>query len=138
MKNFTRILALVAAMVAVSCTTDVTEDLGVQLGNAGQTVIDLSLEESRTHISNKVGDEYPLYWSEGDKIAVNGIASEALSSAFHGSQKAQFTVSGELGFPRDIVYPAPAEGVTAAEGKRAVTFLEVQNYTAGSFAEVRG
>lgn len=136
MKTFTKILmAIAAGMFAFSCVTDTTEDLGVQLGNAGQTVIDLSLEESRTHIGGKNGDEYPLYWSEGDKIAVNGIVSEALSSAFHGKQNAQFSVSGELGFPRDIVYPAPAEGVTATEGKRAVTFLEVQNYTAETFAE---
>ena len=136
MKTFTKILmAIVAGMFVFSCVTDTTEDLGVQLGNAGQTVIDLSLEESRTHIGGKNGDEYPLYWSEGDKIAVNGIVSEALSSAFHGKQNAQFSVSGELGYPRDIVYPAPAEAVTATEGKRAVTFLEVQNYTAGTFAE---
>ena len=38
MKNLTKIFMAVAALVAVSCTTDATEDLGVQLGNgAGQT-----------------------------------------------------------------------------------------------------
>ena len=136
MKNLAKLFLVVATMLAgFACTTDATEDLGVQLGSTGQTVIDLSLEDSRTHISDKNGDEYPLYWSEGDKIAVNGIASEALTSAYHGQPNAQFTVNAVLEFPRDIVYPAPAEGVTASESKRAVTFQTIQEYTPGTFAE---
>ena len=135
MKKFTKILLAVATVFAVSCTTDVTEDLGVQLGNAAQTVIDLSLEESRTHINGKEGETYPLYWSAGDKIAVNGVASEALTEAAHGKAKATFTLSGELTYPYNIVYPAPAEGVVAGKGLQAVTFLATQDYTAGSFAE---
>lgn len=133
MKNLTKSFFIVAAMVAFSCTTDVTEDLGIAVG--GQTEISLSLEESRTHISGKAGDEYPLYWSAGDKIAVNGIASEALSESSHGKSSATFTINGVVEYPYNIVYPAPAEGVTAAEGLQAVSFLATQEYTAGTFAE---
>ena len=133
MKNLTKIFFIVAAMVAFSCTTDVTEDLGIAVG--GQTEISLSLEESRTHISGKAGDEYPLYWSAGDKIAVNGIASESLSESSHGKSSATFTINGVVEYPYNIVYPAPAEGVTAAEGLQAVSFLATQEYTAGTFAE---
>ena len=133
MKNLTKILFIVAAMVAFSCTTDVTEDLGVAVN--GQTEISLSLEESRTHISGKAGDEYPLYWSAGDKIAVNGVTSESLSEADHGKANATFTLNGVVAYPYNIVYPAPAEGVTAAEGLQAVSFLATQEYTAGTFAE---
>ena len=76
MKNLTKIFMAVAALFAVSCTTDVTEDLGVQLGSGeGQTIISLSLEASRTQLGEKVDGLYPLYWSEGDKISVNGIVS---------------------------------------------------------------
>ena len=133
MKNLTKILFIVAAMVAFSCTTDVTEDLGVAVN--GQTEISLSLEESRTHISGKAGDEYPLYWSAGDKIAVNGVTSEPLSESNHGKANATFTLNGVVAYPYNIVYPAPAEGVTAAEGLQAVSFLATQEYTAGTFAE---
>ena len=63
MKNLTKIFFAVAAMVAVACTTDVTEDLGVVVG--GQTEFVLSLEESRTQLGEKAGEVYPLYWSEG-------------------------------------------------------------------------
>lgn len=133
MKNLTKLILGVAALSAFSCATDATEDLGVAVG--GQTNITLSLEESRTHINGKSGDEYPLYWSAGDKIAVNGVASEPLSESSHGSANATFTINGVAEYPYNIVYPAPAEGVTTANGLQAVTFLTTQKYTAGTFAE---
>ena len=109
MKNFTRIILAVAAVFAVSCTTDVTEDLGVQLGNnAGQTEITLSLEASRTQLGEKAGDLYPLYWSEGDKISVNGVeSSEAVISGENGAV-ASFSVAANT--PYCIAYPAANEG----------------------------
>ena len=100
----------VTALFAFSCTTDVTEDLGVQLGNdGGQTTLTLSLEASRTQLGEKSGELYPLFWSEGDVIAVNGVASTALSSEWAGSGSANFTFAGELARPYNIVYPAPTE-----------------------------
>ena len=76
MKNLTKLFVAVAVLFAgFACTTDATEDLGVQVNGADQTEIVLSLEESRTQLGEKVGDIYPLYWSEGDKIAVNGVAA---------------------------------------------------------------
>ena len=135
MKNLTKIFMAVVALFAVSCVTDPIEDLGVNLGE-GQTTISISLEESRTHLGTEVNREYPLYWSEGDKIAVNGKASNALPKSAHGQQSATFTLNGAVGFPRTIVYPAPAEGVTAATaGNYPVTFSATQAYKAGSFAE---
>ena len=77
MKNLTKIFFAVAALVAVSCTTDVTENLGVEVGQ-GVTEITLSLEESRTQLGEKAGESFPLYWSTGDKISVNGVESNAL------------------------------------------------------------
>ncbi len=110
MKKFSLILTSVAALFAVACTTDVTEDVGVQLGNDGvQTTLTLSLEESRTQLGKKAGDLYPLQWSEGDAIAVNGVASTALSSEWDGHAAANFTFPGELARPYNIVYPAPTE-----------------------------
>ena len=135
MKTLTKIFMAVVALFAVSCVTDLTDDLGVQLGE-GQTTISISLEESRTHLGTEVDGEYPLYWSEGDKIAVNGVTSNALPASAHGQQSATFKIGGLLNYPRTIVYPAPAEGVKAATtGQYPVTFLATQAYKAGSFAE---
>ena len=91
MKNLTKIFMVVAALVAFSCTTDVTEDLGVAVG--GQTEFVLSLEETRTQLGEKAGEVYPLYWSDGDKISVNGVESNALSVS-ENSAVATFTVAG--------------------------------------------
>ena len=124
----------VAALFAVSCVTDATEDMVQQVGGE-QTTITLSLDESRTHIAGKHGEEYPLYWSAGDKIAINGVSSEALTEEAHGKTVASFVLNGEPTYPYNLTYPAPAEGVVAAEGKQAVTFLANQNYEAGTFAE---
>ena len=134
MKNLAKIFMMVAALFAFACTTDVTEDLGVQLGDgAGQTTITLSLEESRTQLGEKVGELYPLYWSEGDAIAANGFASNPIADEWVGKSGATFTFAENLSHPYHIVYPAPAEGVKAVtEGCYPVVFPAVQKYVAGN------
>ena len=135
MKKLTKIFASLVALVAVSCATDTTEELGVDLGNNGAlTEITLSLEESRTQLGEKAGDVYPLYWSEGDKIAINGVASAPLAASADGQTSATFSFDGTLERPFHIVYPAPADGfVAATTGLYPVTFPATQNYTVGTF-----
>ena len=108
MKAITRFLMAVVALVVLSCTTDATQDLGVDFGNEGLTQITISLEESRTQLGEKAGDLYPLYWSEGDQIAINGVASNALSASEAGSAAATFSVTGTPEKPYCIAYPAAA------------------------------
>ena len=134
MNKFTKLLVAIVACLAYSCAVDSTADIAVGI-DGGQTSVTISLEETKTHLGEKVGDLYPLYWSEGDKIAINGVASEALTEEAHGKTVANFVINGELTYPYNLTYPAPAEGVVAAEGKQAVTFLAVQSYKVGTFAE---
>ena len=104
MKNSVKLFLAVAVLFAGSaCTTDATEDLGVN--SLGQTTITLSLEPSRTQLGEKVGNLYPVYWSEGDQISVNGVASNALTAEQAGSSVAAFTVSGTHN-TFNIAYPA--------------------------------
>ncbi len=123
MKNLTKIFLVVAALVAVSCTTDATKDLGVAVD--GQTEFVLSLAETRTQLGEKAGEVYPLYWSEGDKISVNGIESNEAVIGENGAV-ATFTVPGVLNTPYCIAYPAAKAG--------EVLFAEQQTYTEGTFA----
>ena len=133
MKTSAKLFMAVTALVAFSCTTDVTEDLGVQLNDAGQTEITLSLSESRTQLGEKADGVYPLYWSEGDKIAVNGVTSNEVAAESVGTSSATFVVNGALTHPYNIIIPAPAEGVTAvAEGCYPVVFPATQSYVAGN------
>ena len=135
MKNLLKILLVVVALVVVGCTTDTTEDLTVSIDNGnGQTTIAFSLEESRTQLGEKADGVYPLYWSEGDQVAVNGVASTALTASEAGSSVTAFSFGSKLEYPYNVVYPAPAEGVTpATEGLQVVTFLAAQSYVEGTF-----
>ena len=113
MKNLTKMFMAVAVLFAgFACTTDATEDLAVQLDGAGQTEIVLSLEESRTQLGEKADGVYPLYWSEGDQISVNGIVSSALAEG--GSANATFTLDGVLNYPYNVLYPASSATFTVA------------------------
>ena len=150
MKNLTKIfMAVVAGMFAFSCVTDTTEDLGIKIeGQKGVTKLTVSLEDSRTHLGEKEGDLYPLYWSEGDAIAVNGVASEPVSAAYVGKAGAEFTLNGALEHPYCVVYPASAAATVegeATDGEEVVepeapataypvNFLAEQPYTVGTFA----
>ena len=125
MRHFTKFFsAVVVALLAFSCTTDTTEDLGVAVG--GQTTLTISLEESRTQLGEKADGLYPLYWSEGDQLSLNGVASAALTAEQAGAASTQFTFDGVIGYPYNIIYPASATN--------EVTFLAEQSYVAGTFA----
>ena len=119
MKNLTKIFMTVAvSLFAFSCTTDSTEDLGVKLEGQGGTEIVLSLEESRTQLGVKADGLYPVYWSEGDKISVNGVES---SEAVIGSNPATATFAVNVVADKlCVAYPAAAEG--------EVLFAEKQNH----------
>ena len=136
MKNLAKLfMAVMAGLFAFSCATDATEDLGVNVGADAQSTVTASLEQARTQLGEKADGVYPLYWSEGDAIAVNGKASIALSGIGTQATNADFKFNSEIVYPLHAVYPAPAAGVVAeAEGAQVVTFAAVQPYTAGTFA----
>ncbi len=110
MKQLSKIFLAVVALFAYSCATDTTEDLGVELGGAKQTTFTLSLEESRTQLGEKVDGFYPLAWSEGDKISINGVESAEAVISKSNPANASFTTDGSLKAPYCIAYPAAAAG----------------------------
>ena len=124
MKNLTRIFFAIAALVAVSCTTDATEDLAANFEGGGKTTITLSLESSRTQLGEAVNGLYPVAWSANDAISVNGIKSTSIAIDSNASV-ASFSFSGVLNYPYAVAYPA------AGEGK--VLFADQQSYTEGTF-----
>ena len=124
MKTLTRLFVATAVLFAnFACTTDVTNDLGAAVG--GQTEITLSLEESRTQLGTEANGIYPVMWSEGDAISVNGTPSKSITIA-NGGKVATFTFDGVVNYPYNIAYPA------AAEGK--VLFAAKQSHTESTFA----
>ena len=126
-------MTVAAGMMAFSCATDTTDDLGVNLGKGQKTVISVSLEESRTQLGgyDKDAKKYPMYWSAGDKISANGVVSEV--AQFTGEQSAvasfEFPANANLTKPYFVTYPAVAN----AEGDWQVKFAAEQSYTNGTF-----
>lgn len=100
-----------------------------------KTILSVGLvPETMTHMDAVVIEgKHKVYWSNGDKIAVNGIASNALSGLKDPyQQRASFTVEGVLTTPYSIVYPA---GITTLAHSELVTLPAVQDYLANGFAE---
>ncbi|MBR1961700.1 MAG: hypothetical protein IKA26_01935 [Alistipes sp.] len=137
MKNLFKFLLAVVALAVVGCTTDTTEDLAVEIGNGnGSTAVTISLEQSRTQLGEKVEGVYPLYWSKGDAIAINGAASAPLGDSNDGSAAATFSFDGEVVYPYNIVYPAPSEDAYIITETQKQTVKEIDPET-GKEVEVK-
>ena len=93
-------IAIISLFIALSCVAP-TESI-----EATATSITLSLEQTRTQLGEKADGIYPLYWSEGDKISVNGVESAAAVIDTENPSRATFTINGKVGESRHIAYPA--------------------------------
>lgn len=124
MRKLTKFFIAVALLGVYACTTDTTGDLGVSHGQ-GSTEITISIETPRTQLGDEPVDGlYPLYWSEGDQISVNGLSSNVLTADEAGSDKAVFNVQGLTAETYHIAYPAA--------GENQVLFAENQVHTSNT------
>ena len=131
MKRILLILS-VAAMLLAGCHNDLSDDAPINGGNESKEVtLALSLSQTRTSLGEKAGDSYPAYWSEGDRVVVNGVLSETAEIDATTASMANFVVNSTLSYPYYITYPYTAS--TTAE-KSVVNFPAEQEYTEGSFA----
>ena len=133
-----RIFLLLFVMVFAGCNNDAPvktpggdEPLDEPIVEPTNRIVATLASQSRTSLGPKIGDIYPVYWSEGDQIAVNGTPSEAIEIS-EDRKRATFTVSPAPEFPRHIAYPY--HEATTAE-RTVVEFPAEQQYTEGSFSE---
>ena len=104
-------ITLTATFVALSCTTDTTESICFDNQSfVTESSITLSLERSRTQLGKKVDESYPIFWSAGDKISANGIASAEAIINENNPARARFDFSKTLDGDLHIAYPAAPEG----------------------------
>ncbi len=127
MKKISMILGSALMMLTVGCTTDTTKEV---VNNDNKVIIGLSVDATRTSLGDKTGTEYPVLWSAGDRVAVNGVVSEPLAAEYAGKTAAQFAVTG-VAAPFDVIYPAD---VLLADDN-TIGISEVQEYVPGSFAQ---
>ncbi len=120
---------------ALSCKQEVPETIEGEVGGSKPVVtFKALLPDTKTELSAKDGDVWHNYWSIGDAISVNGIASGALAAedGFVGTGIAEFNVEGSLSAPYNFGYPASA--ITGySDGSATVTIPASQSYVAGKY-----
>lgn len=128
-----KLLILFAAIgiFAVGCQTDSTTDNIAGVGNGECSIITISLADTRISLGEKVGENYPVFWDENDKIVVNGKLSKEVKIDSDNKSKATFLVDGVLKFPYAITYPYCSS--TSVENP-VVEFPAQQTYEKGTFA----
>ena len=121
-------LATICVLFFVACQKDTAEGVVCD----GVTTLSVSLPDTRTSLGEKSGNTYPVYWSEGDKIAVNGAESDAAVVNAENASKAVFNFDTTISYPYNITYPYTS--TTTAKAPK-VFFPAEQNYAEGTFAE---
>ena len=131
MKRFYRVtLSVICAIALLGCQTDPTT---TPIGDGNETTISISLEPTRTSLGDKGNDGiYPLYWSVGDRIVVNGVASSEAAIDASNKSVATFNIASTIGEPYHITYPYSA---TLLNSPSKVVFPAEQSYVEGTFAQ---
>ena len=121
-----------ACIFTVGCQTDNNGgDSSIDIENEDM-VLTVSLEQTKTSLDNKADDAYPCFWSEGDKIVVNGALSDEVEIDAENRAIAKFRISESTpSYPYHITYPYCTSTST---DKAIVEFLAEQRYAEGTFA----
>ena len=134
--NSKRILLLVtASLVLASCK----ETLPDSDGNGGEeklppVALQLSSEPvSRTVLGDEEGGVYRVWWSDGDRVCVNGVKSSMLIGAGEKAAKAEFKLEG-VKAPYHVVYPSIRCSSMTPDGKAKISLPAVQSWIKGSFS----
>ena len=124
-------MAVVLLAGVTSCVQDTTEDAvgGLKLTQKVTiTMSNVASPDVKTALGEKDAEgKYPLYWSNGDQVSINGVASNKLALEENAqSAKALFEVEG-VSAPFKVSYPA-----TKNAGE--VLFAAKQTHTEGTFS----
>ena len=119
-------ILLAAAAMTVSCLkeqgpSDIPEVM---------TYLEVGITPTRTYMGDLEGSSHKVYWSNGDQIAVNGTASNALADLPDNTASTTFGFAGVLSTPYNVIYPS-----SIYTDASHVTLPAVQTYKAGGFAD---
>lgn len=127
----TLFLVVMLALFFAGCQVDNVSEIGG--GASAPADITISLKNSRTELGDKgANGQYPLYWSEGDCIVVNGVVSEPAKISATDAATASFATKEAVSFPYHITYPYCA---TTTPSTPKVHFPAEQSYVEGTFSQ---
>lgn len=101
--------------------------------NIVKTVLTVGIEDAtRTYLGDSENGKRKVYWSNGDVIALNGVASDPLEDLEENASSAQFhfNFDSSPSTPYNLLYPA-----SIYEDETHVSLPAVQDYSEGGFAE---
>lgn len=129
MKKYLISVAL-AAFALVSC--NIEQEVDTPVAPTGKSVkFSAELVQTRTVLGAKEGTSYPVLWSAGDVVSVNGVASDAIEAAYDGQARAEFSVTG-VSAPYFAAIPASAV-VSYDPAGSTVRVPAEQNWVSGSY-----
>lgn len=115
------ILAAFCLMGAIACSNE------LEYQNDSRTVLTLELPgTTKTVLGDAQDGVRPVLWSKGDKISVNGVASQALAIE-ENVPTASFVFEKELSAPYSIFYPA----AMVKDGGAVITLPSQQKAASG-------
>ena len=114
--------AIVSTLLVAGCAK---ENLVEQMGSQdGVTVLTAGTPSTKTVLQN----DQKVLWTNGDKINVNGVESNALAIEEDAVETATFTIPGTLSNPYKALFPA-----SIYKDAQTVTLPAVQAYAENSF-----
>lgn len=120
--------ALSAIVACAGCEKEAQQELEQQ---PVRTVLQVGITDTKTYLSDADAMHHrKVYWSNGDQIAVNGTASEALTGLADDTATASFTFAGALSTPYNVLYPA-----SIYTDATHVTLPAIQTYKEGGIAD---
>ena len=128
----TRYYLLLAAMgLLASCEKEMQEPVETAEIPSVKTVLSVGINpETKTYLGEAEEGVRKVYWSNGDKIAVNGTASDALDGLADNTASTTFEFKGVLSTPYNVLYPA-----SIYTDATHVTLPAIQTYKADGFAD---
>ena len=132
-----------ASILCLASVVSCNKDMDGNLSESGK-IVSLSVNSAQTDISKTwvnaaIGESVlPVYWSNGDMIAVNGIVSNALElDPGEKASSAVFKVRN-VSAPYYVLYPATGMESIDEDYRMKVIIPGEQNYVEDSFDNGRG
>ena len=144
MRNFTKLLMAVILLATSACVQDPTEELVPVLPDQGESGkvatlrVSLPAPATKTSLGEVTAEgKYPVYWSEGDCLAVNGKTTTSIKIDPANPASAIFELPLGITIPYNIIYPYQGDGVevNSKNGRYPVLFATEQVYTEGTFSQ---
>ena len=102
---FNLMAGAVLLLSAYACSREEI-DAPVSEKPAAKTEFRLGIADTKTSLGESEEGHRKVYWSSGDKVAINGIASDELSEVGEEVSSAVFTFDEAPVAPFNVIYPA--------------------------------